>query len=417
LSGLHCLSRVIALPRLSKTLLAEAIRREAERVVPVPLEQLYISWQIIPSSEEETQVFMVALPSSHADALIRTLHRAGVKPYLMDLAPLALARVVDKATAIIVDVQSTEVNIVFMVEGIPQLTRSLSLPDEAQPLQRKLTTVGKELERAIEFYNASHLEKPVEPSVPIFVSGELAQAPKASQSLAGKTKYSVLPLSSPLDYPEGFPPSQYMANIGLALKELSPGGRTSLSVVNLNALPEVYQPKRPPLTKILAVPVTIVAIGLLVPLVMLVQGAATDTALQQAQLNATNQLLQQKFTQQQSQKKEITELEQKVSESEATYSSFAAVLNNLSRWRAMVNGDLTLSASTSTLPSDIDLSGINHAMVTLTISGTSPSETEVLAYAGELRASGRFSQVIVSSIQKAEDGMDFELTLIPKEQD
>jgi type IV pilus assembly protein PilM len=53
LSGLHCLSRVIALPQLSKTLLAEAVKREAERVVPVPLEQLYISWQIIPSSEEE----------------------------------------------------------------------------------------------------------------------------------------------------------------------------------------------------------------------------------------------------------------------------------------------------------------------------------------------------------------------------
>ena len=423
LSGLHWLSRVITLPQLPKAMLAEAVKREAERVVPVPLEQLYISWQIISASAEEMQVFLAALPCNAVDALIQTLHQAGVKPYLMDLAPLALARVVDQATAIIVDVRSTEVDIVVMVEGVPQLTRSLPLPGEAQSVQQKLPTIREELERTIKFYNFSHPEKPADPSVPIYVSGELAGAPKACQSLADKLKYSVLPLSSPLKCPESLELSQFMVNIGLALKELSPGGGAGLSVVNLNALPEVYQPKPPSLTKILAIPGVMVAIGLLVPLVMLVQNTTADTASLQVQLDTTSQLLQQKLTQQQSLKKEIAELEQKVAGLEATNNAFTTVLNNFGRQQEIVNGDLGVSTSKGVLPSTVNLSSISHASVTLTITGTAPSETEVLAYADALRGSDRFSQVIVSRIQKTEvevedeveEVANFTLTLMAKE--
>ncbi|GAH72304.1 unnamed protein product, partial [marine sediment metagenome] len=95
LSGLHCLSRAFTLPQLPESMLAEAVKREAERTLPVPLDQLYLSWQIISTSAKEIQVFLAALPRNATDALIETLRQAGVKPYLMDLAPLALARVVN----------------------------------------------------------------------------------------------------------------------------------------------------------------------------------------------------------------------------------------------------------------------------------------------------------------------------------
>ncbi len=149
LSGLHCLSRLISLPPLPEGMLAEAVRREAERLLPVPLEQLYLSWQIIPPSGEGIQVFLAALPCNAVDALIKTLRQAGVKPYLMDLAPLALARVVDRATAIIVDVRSTEIDIVIMVEGVPHPIRTVPLPSEALSLQEKFPTIRDELERTI----------------------------------------------------------------------------------------------------------------------------------------------------------------------------------------------------------------------------------------------------------------------------
>ena len=86
---------------------------------------------------------------------------------------------------------------------------------------------------------------------------------------------------------------------------------------------------------------------------------------------------------------------------------------NFNIQRGIVNADLV--AATYNLPGTSDFSRISHASVELTISGKSPNETEVLAYANTLRASGRFSQVIVSSIQKTEEGMSFTLTLTARE--
>ena len=41
-SGLQCLTRPMTLPQLPNVMLDEAVKREAKRVLPVPLEQLYI---------------------------------------------------------------------------------------------------------------------------------------------------------------------------------------------------------------------------------------------------------------------------------------------------------------------------------------------------------------------------------------
>ena len=417
LSGLFCLSRPITLPRLPKSMLAEAIRREAERVMPLPVEQLYILWQILPVPGEQMQVFLAALRRNAADAMIKTLRQAGLDPYIIDIKPVALARVVNEATAIIVDVGSTELDIVVMVDGVPQPIRTLSFPSEAVSLSQKLPTIREELDRTIKFYNSNHPEKPLDPGITIFVSGELAQEPDACQSLANQLKYSVLPLASPLQCPEGLAPSRYMVNIGLALKEVSlPRGKANFSVVNFNALPEVYRPKAFPLTKVLIVPaVVVMAIGLLVYLAMLVQSANADTALLQTQLDTTNQVVMQNYAKQQSQQKDIAELEGKVVELEVTYNALATVLNNFGRQREIVNGDLRVT--TFNLLSSIDLGSITHASAELTISGMVPNEMEmdVLTYASALRKSGRFSQVIVSSIEKTEDGVLFELSLSARE--
>ena len=395
LSGLHCLTRPITLPKLPKAVLSEAIMREAERIMPLPLEQLYISWQIVPAPGEELQIFLLALPRNVADALIKTLRQAGVEPYLIDIAPLALARVANKATAIIADVQPTRMDIIIMVDGIPQPVRTMSLPSTAQTLAEKLPTMTAELTRTIKFYNSSHSENPLDSSTPIFASGELAQEPEACQSLSSELKYPVLPLSSPLECPEGLVQDQYIVNIGLALKELSlPRAEANFSVVNLNALPEVYKPKPISITKTVILPsIIVIAIGLLFPLVTRVQNAAADTALLRGELATVNQLIEQRLAQRQ----EIPELETKVSEVEASRDTFTAVIDYIEDERIVVNGNLEVT--TSALPDTVDLSTVSHASPGLTISGMAPSEIEVLAYAKKLRASGRFSQVIISAME------------------
>jgi len=402
-SGLHCLSRLITLPQLPEAMLAEAVKREAKRVLPVPLEQVYISWQTIPTPEGKIQVFLVAVPCKIADALLKALHQAGLKPDFMDLKPLLLAKVVKEATAVIIDIQPTEFDIVIMAGRVPQPTHTVSFPSKALSWQEKLTMIRDDLDRTIKFYNSNNPEKPLVSSVPIFASIALADKPELFQSLSDKLGHPVLLLSSPLACPEGLDPNRYMVNIGLALKRLSLGKEAGLSVVNLNALPTAYRPEPISLTKVFTLTGAAVAIGLLVFLVMSIQSASADITSMRSQLGPTNQLLQQKLSQRQ-------ELMENIAEAQASLDNFTTVLDSLDQQNNGVNGSLEVTVNN--LPSTISLSSISHTNSILTINGRSPSEKEVLSYLRKLDASDRFAEITITSMRKIEGkGMDFTLVL------
>jgi len=412
LSGLHCLSRPITLPQLPKVMLAEAIRREAKRVLPIPPEQLYLSWQTIPASEGKTQVFLVAVPCKIADALLNVLRRAGLKPNFMDLKPLLLARVVKEATAVIVDVQPTEFDIVIMSDGVPQPIRTVSLPSEGLSWQEKLPMIIDDLDRTIKFYDSNNPKKPLVSTIPIFVSGDLAAEPELCQSLSDKFGHPVLLLPSPLECPSGLDPSRYMANIGLVLQKLSSGMEAGPLVTNLNVLPAPYQPKPLSLTKVVAVLSGAMAIALIVFLVMLIQGASADTVLLCDQLDSANQ----KISQRQELKEEIVDLEKKIAEAEVADSNFTTALYSLEKQGNEVNGNLEVIVKS--LPSAVSLSSISYANGIFTLNGRATNEKEVLSYLRNLDTNGSFSEISINSITRIEgQGVDFTAILRVGEQD
>ncbi len=409
-SGFHCLTRPITFPELPKAMLNEAVRREARAVLPIPLEQLYMSWQAIPAPEGKTRVFLTAIPCQMADTLLKALHQAGLKPSFMDLKPLLLARVVKETTAVIVDVQTTEFDIVILTDGIPQPVRTISFPDEALPWQEKIIMIRTELDRTITFYNSNNPEKTLASSVPIFVSGELANEPELCQSLSAELGHPVLPLPSPLECPDGLDPSRYLVNIGLALQKLLSGKEAGPSVINVNALPASYQPKPISLINIFGLPGAAIAIGVLVVLVMLIQSTSADIASTRVQFNTTDQLLRQKLSQRQELSKNIAELEKKVTKVEASYHNFTAALGNLEQQSARINQDLEVTLNS--LSSSIRLSSISHADNILTINGRALNERMVSSYLKKLDTSGRFSEITITSMSRIEgEGMDF--TLLP----
>ena len=69
-------------------------------------------------------------PRQIVDALLEILKQVKIKPYLMDIKPLALARLVKDNMAIIVDIQPYNFDIVIMADGIPQPVRTVSFPEE-----------------------------------------------------------------------------------------------------------------------------------------------------------------------------------------------------------------------------------------------------------------------------------------------
>jgi type IV pilus assembly protein PilM len=416
LSGLNCLSRPITLPQLPEAMLDEAVVREARRALPVPVEQLYISWQTIPTSPEKTGVFLVAIPHKTTDTLLKVLRRAGLNPYFMDIKPLALARIVKEPTAIIVDAQPNEFDIIIMTNGIPQPIRTVPLPEETLSWAEKLTLIRSDLDRTIKFYNSNNPGSPLTSSVPMYISGELANEPELCQSLSDEFGYPVLPLPSTLECPEQLDPSRYMANIGLALKELSSDKEASTLQVNLNALPAPQRPKPPSLLRVIVLPGAVVVIGLLVYLGMLIQGASVNIVSARNQLDSTNQVIMQKQLQRRELMNDIAELETSIAEAEAAHDAFTTALYHLDKTHSIVNGNLL--AATQMVPLTVGLTNVSHAGGTLTIEGFAPSETEALSYAERLNTTLRFSEITVASVKRIDDEetvIEFTLILRSKE--
>jgi len=414
LSGLNSLYRLLTLPDLPEAVVAEAVKHEARRVIPMPLDEVYLSYQLVPAPEGERRVFLAAFPRNVADALIRTLQQAGIEPYIMDLSPLALCRTLDEPRGIIVNARLDHLSIMVMEDRLPQLIRRLTLPGEAESLLEKLPTIIEELNRTVAFYNSSHAEKPIDSTMPVFVCGELAEAPESWQSLVGKLSYSVSPLSSPLESPEGFSPNEFMVNIGLALKELSPEKwGMNLSLVNFNALPEVYQAKPLRMRQVL-VPVSIGAVIIL----LLFMGFLVWNSMSHNKVLSTELAsIESRITHQRSEiatlREQIGQIEAQIEPVEATTNILNTTLTSLGEGRDKVDGDLREIERLS--HGYVDLTGVNHTGDTVTVSGIAPDEDDIFKYARALRSSERHFTVIISSITATEEdktkGFEFEFLL------
>ena len=325
----------------------------------------------------------------------------------MDLKPLALARTITETKAILIDVQPGNFDIVILMGEIPQVVRSLPLDREAS-LDGKMPLIKEELQRAITFYNSSHLEEPIEASVPVLISGELSGQPDSWELLLAKQKHPVQILPSPMESSEDFPASQYTTNIGLALKEVlaSEKGAIAYSLVNFNALPEMYIPRPRPVSEILFAPVITIGIALLA-----LGAFANITTLNRVTDSRHNlATVQQMALSSHAQIEHITALIEEASSTKATADAFTATLNDIHVSRDEINGDLAQvnSCLSGAIKPPLSVSADGEV---LTVDGLADDADAVLHYARELRATGRFASVLIASMSQQEQQIKFTLEL------
>jgi len=409
LSGHDSLYRIITLPELPEAVLPEAVRREAKRTIPTPLEEVYFSYQRLPAPKGEGRVFLATFPRNLVDALVRTLRQADVKPHIMDLAPLALCRIPNEPRAIIVNARLDHLDVMVIADRLPQVIRRLPLPTETESLEENLPLIAEEFNRTVAFYNSSHVEKPLDSTVPVFVCGDLAEAPETWQSVVGRSRYSVSPLPSPVEPPEGFNPNEFIVNIGLALKELLPEKEeANFSLVNFNALPEVYLPEHFSIVRVLIPVGIVVGIGLIIFAVILVRNNRADIEALQSQVTVAESSVTQ-------QEKEIAALKAQIGPVEATAGQLDTTVTTLQRGRATVHEDLTEIVELA--GEKINLSSVNHVGSSVTVNGVASDEDDIFSYARDLRALTdsandlRFSRVWISSISGSGGGFNFVFSL------
>jgi len=395
LSGRDSLYRVLSLPVLSDAVLAEAVRHEAGRVLPVALDQLNLAYQRIPGLPTETRVFVAAFPKKATDVLLSTLRNAGVTPRVLDLAPLALCLSINEPRAIIVDAKLDNLNIVVMADRVPQVIRSLALQSEIKTLSENLPTISEEFSRTVAFYNSSHQQEPLNSEVPVFVSGDLANAPDTWQTLVGKLNSKVAVLPSAIQYPEGFPANSFIVNLGLAAKALSLEKEpANYSLVNLNALPAWALPKPVNVYRVLVPVVAVAGLAGVVILWNAWQNNVTNTKSLESQLTATQSLItgNAKSIATLTEQNRLTQAQ--IQPIKDTANIFTAKLSSLAAARSVMNSDLHQIIALK--PPTVAVTGVMHSGSAMTVTGLCANHLVVLDYAQALRDTGGFTTVVSS---------------------
>lgn len=77
-------TRSLSLPKLSKTELQAAVELEAEQYISMPLEELYLDYDIIKQTQDSTELFMVAVPKDMVDSYLDLAQIIGLEAILIE---------------------------------------------------------------------------------------------------------------------------------------------------------------------------------------------------------------------------------------------------------------------------------------------------------------------------------------------
>jgi type IV pilus assembly protein PilM len=129
-------SSIISLVVADKKNLATAVREEARKVIPLPLEEMILDWKVIPGengkipSTGNMQVFLTGSPKKLVKKYIDVFKKAGIVLASLETETFSLVRSLigdDKAPIMIVEIGANSTDLSIVRESIPALNRSLSV--------------------------------------------------------------------------------------------------------------------------------------------------------------------------------------------------------------------------------------------------------------------------------------------------
>ncbi|MFC1926086.1 type IV pilus biogenesis protein PilM [Chloroflexota bacterium] len=218
ISGLYSIYRFLNVLQPDGQSSKQAVMQAMTQAMPDSTEEFYLSWQRTDKDESNQQVFAIAMPKYLVDAEVQALVSGGVNPYVLNLKGMALARLTDKQEALIINIELDSIDIVLVANGIPQIMRTIPQKKNI-PLEEWVEQLIQNVDHIIYFYNTQHPRSPLNPAVPLFLTGQYADDPDLIYMVRDRIPYPTMPLTIPLEHPRNLPVNQYAVNIGLALKQ------------------------------------------------------------------------------------------------------------------------------------------------------------------------------------------------------
>lgn len=85
-------TRTMTLPIMKPKEQAEAVRLEAEQYIPIPVDNLYIDYEVVRQTEEEQELLVVAAPKKMIDSYLDFVHILGLEPVVFEPSTIATSR-------------------------------------------------------------------------------------------------------------------------------------------------------------------------------------------------------------------------------------------------------------------------------------------------------------------------------------
>jgi Tfp pilus assembly protein PilN len=248
ITGLPFIYRTISMPGTGKEVIDEAIERAARKEMSLSEEDMYLSWQSIEEhvDKKETDYFVVGVPKTSLNPLLKTLALAKVTPISIDTKPLALARTAASENALIVSLEKNYFDITLVAKGVARVIHSFSPSVNADDTQSIVTELVDGLNKAVKSFYREFPQNALPPETPIFLSGELASDRDMLNQVKEATGHPTGIIKSTEETPAEMPIKLFAANIGLALKnERANVDKSQNKDININLLSSIRkQPKR-----------------------------------------------------------------------------------------------------------------------------------------------------------------------------
>lgn len=198
--GRIALVRTFLLPPMPDNELKNAIRWEAERQLPLRIDEAVMDAQVVRHVTEDGQrrleILMAAVPEREALAYYQVAHDAGLDVAALEVSSLALARALAGADALTaaIDIGSDITEIVIAHRALPPVCRTLTVggdhlampPDAAAPGWRDLL---EGVARTIDYFQAQARVGRIERGV---VTGEGPAVPAVAEVLTAQLGVPVM---------------------------------------------------------------------------------------------------------------------------------------------------------------------------------------------------------------------------------
>ena len=394
LSGMSFTYRVIEMPDMKRSMLLEAMERSAAREIPVPLDDLYLSWQPVGAHQGQRDYFLIGVPREPISTLAQTLTEAEIKDFQVDLRALALARLANRANAVVVSLEDDLYNIVLVSRGVPAVLHTVTpRTGEEARLEDNFQRLSDEMNKTVKFHNLSYPEHQIDQDLPLVVTGALAADPAAGELLAQISGRRVENLTSPLKSAGEFPMQSYAVNLGLALKQVSHRKAPGFVDVNLDITADQRRGVRQPVsTRFVMLSLALVVSIALAGFLWYVNTVQTERTLglqgNLADLGTQLRAMIESGGENQAVREEITATEEQLTALQAVHQVQLGIRGQL------VEDFKTVDRA---LPFRVNFTQVDVGLDEITISGIATTQQDVMRYARELERAD-FTAVRVAGI-------------------